>query len=641
MKKFLVVLALLLMVTGHVFAQNYKTHKVKEGEKIEGIAKEYKITVNDIYALNPDAKNGLRANMVLIIPKTEVQAELATVKEITGYKQHRVKRKQTLYGIANDYKVTADDIKKANVFLYSEPLKKGTKIRIPIFETKQILAEVSTAVDLTKPYAVLPKEGKWRVAYKFGITVEDLEALNPDIPEVLKVGDTLQVPNIPDTHEKVVENDYNYYEVQPKEGFYRLKVKLGLEKEELEALNPDLVGSDLKAGMVLRVPKKNYNEVSGMISEQTLAVSNLSKSQFNSGTKHIAVLMPFKLNQVRFDSIQGTINQVRKDGYLNFALEFQTGVIMALDSLKALGISVKVDVYDTENKTSTISELISQHNFENLDAVIGPLSQNTVEYTAERLSPYNVPVVSPITKNVTLTNNVFQSRPSEDLLKNKVVNYFKQRDSLVNTILIFDSKSESKNAALKSAFPSAKVVRSRKDKDGKEGYYIRMEDVSKYLKPGKNVVFIETEDSGFASNVVGNLNTLNSDKIEIVLATTDFNSAFENSEVSNHHLSNLHFHFASISKSFDDDMNNGFIKSYTDAYGVTPDKVAVRGFDITMDVVLRLATSTDLYSSAAVAPLTEYIENKFEYKKTPFGGYYNDTVYLLQYEDLKIVEVKK
>ncbi|WP_253256065.1 muramidase family protein [Formosa algae] len=256
MKKFLVVLALLLMVTGHVFAQNYKTHKVKEGEKIEGIAKEYKITVNDIYALNPDTKNGLRANMVLIIPKTEVQAELATVKEITGYKQHRVKRKQTLYGIANDYKVTADDIKKANVFLYSEPLKKGTKIRIPIFETKQILAEVSTAVDLTKSYAVLPKEGKWRVAYKFGITVEDLEALNPDIPEVLKVGDTLQVPNIPDTHEKVVENDYNYYEVQPKEGFYRLKVKLGLEKEELEALNPDLVGSDLKAGMVLRVPEK-------------------------------------------------------------------------------------------------------------------------------------------------------------------------------------------------------------------------------------------------------------------------------------------------------------------------------------------------------------------------------------------------
>ncbi|QDO94094.1 LysM peptidoglycan-binding domain-containing protein [Formosa sediminum] len=640
MKKFLVVFALLLVVTNNVFAQNYKTHKVKQGEKIEDIAKEYMITVNDIYAINPNAKNGLRANMVLIIPNTKVQAELNTVKELTGYKQHRVKRKETLYGIAKDYKVSADEIKKANVFLYSEPLKKGTKIRIPVFESKQVLEEVATVVDLTKPYAVLPKEGKWRVAYKFGITVEDLEALNPEMEDVLKVGDTIKVPNIPNTNEKVVDEAYDYYEVQPKEGFYRLKVKLGLERVELETLNPQLINSDLKAGMVLRIPKTKNSDVIGIISKHRLKVTNLSHSTFNPETKHIAILMPFKLNQVSLDSIQVAMNQVRKDGYLNFALEFQTGVLMALDSLKALGVSVKVDVYDTENKTSTISSLINQHNFQDLDAVIGPLSQESVEFTAQQLHVYNVPVISPVTKKVTLNSNVFQSRPSEDLLKQKVLNYFKSRDSLVNTILIFDSKSESQNEVLKTAFPEGHIVRSRKDKDGKEAHYVRQEDIVKYLKPGKNVVFLETEVSGFASNVIGTLNALNSDKTQIVLATTDLNSAFENSEVSNRHLSNLHFHFASISKSFDDEINNGFLKSYTDTYGVTPDKIAVRGFDLTMDVVLRLATSTDLYNSTIDAPLTEYIENKFEYKKTPFGGYYNNTVYLLEYNDLKIVEVK-
>ncbi|WP_159022968.1 LysM peptidoglycan-binding domain-containing protein [Formosa sp. L2A11] len=639
MKKFLVVFVLLLMVTSHVFAQNYKTHKVKQDEKIEDIAKVYNITVSDIYTLNPDAKNGLRTNMVLILPK-EAQAESSTVREITGYKQHRVKRKQTLYGIAKDYKVSEDEIKKANAFLYSEPLKKGTKIRIPIFETKQVLKETETPVDLSKTYVVLPKEGKWRVAYKFGISVEELEALNPDMAEVLKVGDTINVPNIPDTKEKAIEDKYGYYEVQPKEGFYRLKVKLGLEKEELEALNPELVGSDLKVGMVLRVPKKGHSGVPGMISENHLAISNLSKGNFSSDIKHIAILMPFKLNNVHPESTESTMNKIRTDSYLNFALEFQSGALMALDSLKKLGLSVKVDVYDSENKISTISDLITKHNFKDLDAVIGPLSQTSVEYAAEKLSTYNVPVVSPITKNVVLTNNTFQSRPSEDLLKDKVLNYFKERDSLINTILIFDSKSEPQNAALKAAFSDAPVVRSRKDKKGKEAYFIRIEDISRHLKPGKNVVFLETASSGFASNVVSNLNTLNSDKIEIVLATTNLNSAFENSEVSNHHLSNLHFHFASVSKSFDDNLGNGFVKRYTSKYGATPTKIAVRGFDVTMDVVLRLATSENLYTSTLDAPLTEYIENKFEYKKTPFGGYYNDTVYLLEYNDLKIVEVK-
>ena len=640
MKKFLVVFVLLLMATSQLSAQNYKTHKVTQNENIQDIAKVYMVSVNDIYALNPDAKNGLRTNMVLIIPKTQVQAELSTVKEISSYKQIRVKRKETLYGIAKEYNISEEEIKKANTFLYSEPLTKGTKIRIPVYSTTQVLEEVTTVVDLTKSYVVLPKEGKWRVAYKFGITVEDLEALNPEMAEVLKVGDTIKVPNIPDTHEKAVDNTYDYYEVQPKEGFYRLKVKLGLEKEELEALNPQLVGSELKVGMVLRVPKKVDDDVPGMVTDDALVASDLTKRTFNPGTKHIAILMPFKLNQVTFDSIQGTMNQIRKDSYLNFSLEFQSGVLIALDSLKKLGVSAKVDVYDTENKTSTISDLIRDHNFEELDAVIGPLTQTSVEYTADKLSQFNVPVVSPITKTVKLTSNTFQSRPAEGLLKNKVLNYFKARDSLTNTILIFDSKSEAKSADLKAAFVGAPTVRSRKDKNGKEGYYIKPEDISKHLKPGKNVVFLETETAGYASNVTGILNSLSTEDIQIVLATTDMNSAFEGSEVSNQHLSNLRFHFAAISKSFDDDLDNGFVKKYTEIYGISPDKVAVRGFDVTMDVVLRLVTSTDLYTSTSDAPLTEYVENKFAYKKKSFGGYYNDTVYLLQYDDLKIVEVK-
>jgi hypothetical protein len=59
-----------------------------------------------------------------------------------------------------------------------------------------------------------------------------------------------------------------------------------------------------------------------------------------------------------------------------------------------------------------------------------------------------------------------------------------------------------------------------------------------------------------------------------------------------------------------------------------------------MDVVLRLVTSKNIYLSVNETPLTEYVENKFAYKKNLTGGYYNDTVYLVKYQDLNIVEVK-
>jgi len=72
-----------------------------------------------------------------------------------------------------------------------------------------------------------------------------------------------------------------------------------------------------------------------------------------------------------------------------------------------------------------------------------------------------------------------------------------------------------------------------------------------------------------------------------------------------------------------------------------PNRRAIRGFDLTMDVVLRLVTSEDLYVSVNESPLTEYVETKFEYKKKLFGGYYNDTAYLLKYHDLRIEAIQQ
>jgi hypothetical protein len=86
---------------------------------------------------------------------------------------------------------------------------------------------------------------------------------------------------------------------------------------------------------------------------------------------------------------------------------------------------------------------------------------------------------------------------------------------------------------------------------------------------------------------------------------------------------------------------NGFIKRYTKAYGIEPNKYAIRGFDLTLDVLLRLASEDDLYKASGNDIETEYIENKFRYAKKLLGGYYNESVYIVKYtDDLTIVEAK-
>jgi LysM repeat protein/ABC-type branched-subunit amino acid transport system substrate-binding protein len=644
MSKFFITVCLVFVFSTNVIkAQNYKTHKVKEGETIESISKQYYVTPFDIYALNPDAKKGLKPNSVLIIPNSKVNLEpkVTILKELQGFKKHRTGRKETLYSLAKEYNITEDDIKKYNTFLYANVLRKGDKLQIPIFK----ITEVVETIEPTKPYTVLPKEGKWRVAYKFGITVSELEILNPEMGEVLQEGQIISVPNITDTDEKEIDDQFSYYKVLPKEGFYRLKLKLGLEQEELEALNPDLKEMGLKVGMILKIPFNSAYENDIMVANPI----DLTKNIVDDSTKHIAVMLPFRLNRVNFDSISGTKQSIKTDPYLDASLDFHSGILVAIDSLKSLGVSLKVDVYDTKYQVSEVAKIIRENDFSDVDAVIGPLTTNNFQRAASDLGQFNVPVISPIGENLNLYDNVFQTRPSADLLRNKIVDYVKTIPDINNIIIISDSKNVATSNSLKQEFSRAIQVRSRLNEEGQDDNYVLVDDIALVLKPGLNVVFLETQNAGFVSNVTGILNALIQEEnieeekvqIDIRLFTTNINSGFEDEEISNEHLSNLQFTFATMSKTIDSETTNSFISKYRKTFNAMPNRRAIRGFDLTMDVVLRLVTSEDLYVSVNESPLTEYVETKFEYKKKLFGGYYNNTAYLLKYHDLRIEPIQQ
>jgi len=644
MKRILLVLILVLAFGfTSVEAQNFSTHQVKKGETIEAISKRYFVTPFDIYKLNPDAKKDLKPNTVLIIPISKAKKPTITInKELQGFNEHKTKRKETLYSLSKKYNVSEDDIKKYNKFLYSNTLRKGDRLEIPKYKITKIVEEL----EATKRYTVQPKEGKWRIAYKFGVTVEELEVLNPGITEVLKEGDVINVPNLKDEAEKQFDDQYSYYKVLPKEGFYRLKLKLDLEQDQLEALNPELKEIGLKSGMILKIP--HSDAIEGLIEGESEVV-NLVNSISDFETKHIAIMLPFRMHRVDFDSISDAKKSLKKDPYLNVSLDFHSGVLMALDSLKTLGISLKVDVYDTRYEVSEVSRIIRENDFENIDAVIGPLTPASFNKVASELEKYNTPVISPIGTKLKLHDNVFQSRPSDDLLKTKVINFAKSDSLIGNIIIIADTKNVATANELKREFNIAKLVYSRKSKEGEDEFFVTKEDIEGALKPGKNLVFLETQNEGYASNVTSVLASLNNkvdpesteEPSEIVLVTTNINSAFEGDQINNTHLSNLQFHFATASKEYNENDNNAFVKKYDKLYNITPNKRAVRGFDLTMDVVLRLVSSDDLYTSVNNAPLTEYVENKFAYKKKLFGGYYNDSVYLVKYDDLTVVEVKQ
>ena len=643
MKKFLLSISFLVLFSFNAIAQDYKTHKVKAGETIESIAKIYLVTPYDIYALNPDVKTGLQPNTILVIPKSRVLKNpiKTETRQLLNYKSHKVKRKETLFSISKKYNVTIEDIKKHNTRLYSDNLQKGNRINIPRYRTVLVDSNLGNTI---KKYSVLPKEGKWRVAYKFGISVSELEKLNPKMGDSLQIGQEINVPNIADNEEKTVEETYGYYTVLPKEGFFRLKIKLGLSQEDIETLNPELVDSGLKEGMILKVPLDVENNINNANVER----STLADRLINFDTKHIAVMLPFRLNRIDLDSVQEVKAMLRKDNLSSVSLDFHTGVLMALDSAKQLGISTKLDVYDTRAQISQVTRILNDNNFSNYDAVIGPFTSSNFDRAASMLRKDNVPIVSPVTKSKTLYNNVFQTIPSNDLLRKSLIKFVKRNtDSITKHIIIIsDAKNRSVSNILKGEFPLAKQIFSRKDKDGKEAYYILLKDIEEQFKEGLNIVFLETENEGFVSNVTSMLNGFNGEdkkleiEREVILMTTNKNKAFEGLNISNYNLSKLKFHYPSTNRTYDWEEPNSFVNNYKRVYKITPNRYATRGFDLTMDVLLRLAIDEDLYKASSNDIETEYVENKFRYSKKMFGGYYNEAVYIVKYHELKIVEAK-
>ena len=644
MKNLLISLGIVVFsLTGS--AQNLNKHRVKAGESIESIAKRYKISTADIYVLNPESSSGLVVNSLLIIPESfseRLSAPFAN-KKIESYKVHKARRKETLFSIAQKYDVSLEDLMAHNEGLQYKKLRSRKKIYIPIFMENKVSAYNSSL----KLYTVLAKEGKWRIAYKFGISVPQLEALNPGLGSYLSEGQQLNVPNIVVSDKNEIKEDqFGYYIVKAREGFYRLKKKLGLSKEELESLNPELAKQGLKLGMVLRVPKLSVAN----IKKALVFTTTLSDSLVDLSPKNIGLLLPFKTNSIDLDSLNLAIEQIKRDGYVNIATDFYSGVAVAIDSAKRLGISVNLDVFDTNAKASDLKKILNQTDFTKYDAILGPLTLQNLELTAQHVLFDSVPVISPFIKSKSSFSNLFQTIPDESWMRSKMVSYVKTDSIPHNTLIIHDSKNITTANYLRTVFPSASLMTSNVDNMGIEQFFLMLEDVQEVLSSGRTIVFLETNNEGFVSNVTSMLNAMNGITIlideedneteierDILLMTTSKNRAFEGLNVSNYDLSNLHFQYPAVNIS--KKLPEFFQEKYLTMFGTFPNKYAIRGFDLTMDILLRLSRFGNLYESATDIR-TSYIGNKFKYTLTLGQGYKNTACFILKHQGLEIIKVQ-
>jgi hypothetical protein len=338
---------------------------------------------------------------------------------------------------------------------------------------------------------------------------------------------------------------------------------------------------------------------------------------------------------------------LKTDGTLRAAIDFYSGVLMAAEFAKDKGISTEINMYDTDGKASKVEQIINSNDFSTIDAVIGPLLSKNIEKAAASLQSQNIPVFSPLSK-VKLKEypNLYQTIPSNEMMGNAMLEYIKKRVDSINVILITGKEWTKQKGVIMAAIPTVKTIVPE------TGNYLYLEDIQKQLDKFKeNWVILESDNPILVSNVVGLLNgfpevILNEDDVEvgrnnIRLFAVNKSRAFDYDDVSNMHLANLNFTYPSASKHYDYELMIPFLVSYKNKYGVMPNNYAIRGFDVTYDVLLRLANAETLKEASTSDIKTEYVENKFQYSYKRNSGYKNQAFYIMKYNnelELEVVE---
>lgn len=555
---------------------------------------------------------------------------VAQQAEVSHFVVHKVKKKETLEGIAARYDITTEQIIAHNSFA-KKGIGKRDKLKIPRY--KKVVQLISTP--MLGEHVVSPKETLWRVAYTYGISIDSLRVLNPELGDTLSIGTLLKVP-IKSVEEKAAQ--YNYYTVQPREGYYRLEQKLGLNREKLEALNPELLSIDLQAGMVLKIPK---TQVDTLLQQNSQRVSKPSfwDSTFVAPVVRVALMAPFRLSRIELDSVMQTEKTLTERNLTTVALDFYAGMLLAADSLNTAGLSVELSVFDTENQRHIVEQILNQQDFSQFDAVIGPFTPANVSRVSQAMSFFNTPVVSPLTpRNFQSYKTSFNSIPSKENLSKRIATYIDSLDAITENpciLIISDDKNRKTEFRLQEQFPLAEIIRP----DERFGF-VAPDDVDSLLTPTRpNWVFLESEDLNLVTSMTSMLNAQQRDDRQVQLFTHYRSATYDDPNVSQEHLGNVRFTYPSNFHVKQDSIRLKFDATYKTRFGKVPNRTAVKGFDLMIDVALRIAVKRSLYDGVSLG-LGEQLQHRFEYTPTPQGGYENTATYIIQQQGFEMIEVE-
>jgi len=154
---------------------------------------------------------------------------------VSGEETYMVKAGDSLYKIAMKYGTTVEALKNINN-LTTDVINPGQVLQIPMGDTNTM-------------YVVKPGDTLWKIAQNYGVNVNELASYNNISNDFLSVGQILMIPS---------RNVNTSYTVQNGDTLWSISQKYGVSVEAIKNAN-GLIDNMIFVGQVLNIPQTQNN----------------------------------------------------------------------------------------------------------------------------------------------------------------------------------------------------------------------------------------------------------------------------------------------------------------------------------------------------------------------------------------------
>lgn len=637
-----------------------KTHTVAPKETPYGISRQYGLSIDELYQMNPSKKDGgLKIGDVLVVAKTGSATKTAATKVTpvaavtTSGKTGTItlQPKQTVYGITKQYKISEADLRKLNPQLDSN-LKIGDKITLPLDNIQKYADSASTSVVQTT--TVVEK--------------------TPDVKTVTK------------TETVTSEPAKGLYVVQAKDNYYKISRQFNLTQKQLFALNPGLETAGLKPGESIRVSgseaanaikvedNSQNNTISAPVTKtvtttQTPAPSATSSASGNTSTSeddfvtytvqsgdtmfsimnHFNVTLDqlISLNPNLIDGLKaGMTLKIKKQDpmyskkagdvlsvvlmlpfgfdandakYRTMSMDFLTGAKLAAERNAKNGQKLDIKVVDAGNEV-TFKNSLSQINQDNTDLIVGPFFKSSILEVLNYVKQKSIPVVAPFANSADLFdyNNLIIVETENSVYSDRIVKEVGQVYQDQKIYIVADNSKANANAikaGLEKSLSKANVVIVNSSND------IQLEN---NMMTGQSVPVIavladddESAGSAFASKIIA----LGKQTEGVKAFSMFYSPSFEKNVDDLSKASLVYLMDRKIN--YEGDFEKQVLADYKAKYCKAPSKYAVIGFDVMNDMLTRENKKGEIFKQ--INKSQTQLATKFEFVKAkPNGAYINN-----------------